>query len=272
MIDWKKYFDHIYCIHSTLYPERLENLINELSRVNIYDSGIFSWKISSGDFINHIEYSDINYIYDLDSINKTKLIDLSKNYVEIFEESLINNYQRILIIEDDIYFLKDLNLIETILDNLPEFDICKFDWNCFFTYTNQNELGPMTIYDIGNINDYYCHYVWTTNTSIVGYSNRVMKYLIDKIKYFLGYNTMIPFDNIIARICDIPNFSSYIPDNKQFLHQFIDNPDTFKLILSKKHLAMQFGYEYYMPSDYELADKYGEIYRINKNEYNYTEN
>lgn len=269
MINWKKYFDHIYCIHSTFYPERIDKMKNELERVNILDSGIFSWKISSGDFVNHIEYNSVNYMYDPNSPNKTKLIDLCKNYGEIFEDAIINDYQKILILEDDIYFLKDLELLKTILDNMPDFDICKFDWNCFYNWIDQDDNELNNIYNIGNINNYYCYYTWTTNTSIVGYSNRIAKFLLGKMKYFLACNSMIPFDNVIARLCDEPMFLQCADTNEDFLSQF-NNPDIFKTILSKKHIAMQMGYEYYTPSDYELADKYGEIYRINKKEYNFS--
>ena len=270
MINWKKYFDHIYCIHSTFYPERLEKIKNELQRVNILDSGIFSWKISSGDFVQYIKYNDVNYIYNPDDPNKNKLIDLCKNYAEIFEDTIINDYQKILILEDDIYFLKDLNLVKTILDNCPDFDICKFDWNCFFTWLNQDIDQPNTIYHVGNINDYYCYYTWTTSTGITGYSNRICQYLLGKMKYFLYCNCMIPFDNVIARLCDDPIFLQYADTNEEFLMQF-NNPDVIKTVLSKKHIAMQMCYEYYMPSDYELADKFGEMYRINKDEYNFSE-
>ena len=40
---------------------------------------------------------------------------MCKNYAEIFEDTIINDYQKILILEDDIYFLKDLDLLKTIV-------------------------------------------------------------------------------------------------------------------------------------------------------------
>lgn len=287
IIPWSKFFDHIYCIHSTLYPDRISKISDELQRVGILNSGIFSWKISSGDFINHCNY-DLSYYYNPEEINKNKFIDLTKNYVEIFEESIINNYQKILVLEDDIYFLKDLQLIKISIENLPDFDICKFDWNCFFTYINQEDLGPNTIYDIGSINDYYCHYTWTTSSGLTGYSNRIMQVLLERIKYHLDNKIILPFDNYLARLCDLTSntnklqlyFHRYYPDRQQFLKQFDDDKNIIKLILSKKHIGIQIGtntlngnsYEnlYYFPSDYQLCKKYGDLYKIDINEYNYT--
>ena len=46
MIDWKKHFDHIYCIHYLPYQNRYKKCLEEIVRVGIKDSGVFSWKIT----------------------------------------------------------------------------------------------------------------------------------------------------------------------------------------------------------------------------------
>ena len=138
MINWNKYFDHIFCIHyiSEDRIERHNQLIKELKRVGIYDNKIF-------EFIYDIDNSFSNIIYNNEYLLKRfKCLDYEKNskyalrvtinHLQALYISKLLGYNRILILEDDICFLKDLNKIEEILENninsLKQYNLCLYDY------------------------------------------------------------------------------------------------------------------------------------------------
>ena len=88
MIQWNKYFDHIYCI-CNIGINRFEKINSELKRIGILDSGIFSWKITTNKLLSYTNY-DLKYNnekYDNNVIIKNKSIDLVKANLDIFTES-----------------------------------------------------------------------------------------------------------------------------------------------------------------------------------------
>jgi len=48
-------------------------------------------------------------------------------HYEIYKEAQGLNLNRILILEDDVVFLKDLNEIKRIINNMPDYDVIQFD-------------------------------------------------------------------------------------------------------------------------------------------------
>lgn len=103
MIDWSSIVDHIYCIHARQYENRLDELIYELNRVNILNSGIF-------DLVQVDVYSHFwNGVHDC-----------SFNHVSCMKDAISKGYERILILEDDVRFLTDLNLINYYIENFPK--------------------------------------------------------------------------------------------------------------------------------------------------------
>ena len=120
-IEWKKYFDHIYCIHYIPYAERYKKCIEELKRVGIRDSGIFSWKLTWDSPI-------FDRLYDL--YPKAPSLGCMKvglaHYLAI-KEAYELGFKRVLILENDNIFLKDVKRIREILDTLPDKDIVLLD-------------------------------------------------------------------------------------------------------------------------------------------------
>lgn len=93
MIDWHKYFDHIYCIHSN--DSNIENAM-ELNNIGILNSNIFSFHYYTLDrqFIYYKYFKDIAVI-------------------EVIKDAYINNYENILILRDDLKFTT-INLEKTL--------------------------------------------------------------------------------------------------------------------------------------------------------------
>lgn len=124
MIQWNKYFDRIFCLHFAKYTERLPFLYSELKRVGILDSGIFQLYENTDTPLYRYIFNALN----LDELLKDKLLDkecfngfcASFGHYQISKIAELNNYKSILILEDDVTFLKNLNEIEFILSQTPE--------------------------------------------------------------------------------------------------------------------------------------------------------
>lgn len=137
MIDWSKYFDKIYCIHYEKHSERAERIQNELLRVGILNSKVFKWEIGyDSPFYSYIQRG-IKF-HPGEDISKPQFYGAFKcslSHYMIMKEAKYLEYNRILILEDDVVFLKDLTQIENLLDDIPDYDICLLDK---FTYNNKN--------------------------------------------------------------------------------------------------------------------------------------
>jgi GR25 family glycosyltransferase involved in LPS biosynthesis len=122
MIDWKKYFDHIYCIHYLPYQNRYKKCLEEIVRVGIKDSGAFSWKITWDSPIFDKLYQVCN------AAPSVGCMKVGFSHYMCIKEAYELGFNHILILENDNIFLKDTDEIERILNDLPEdYDICFLD-------------------------------------------------------------------------------------------------------------------------------------------------
>lgn len=122
MTDWKKHFDHIYCIHYLPYKDRYRKCFDELSRVGIQGSGILSWKITWDSPIFDKLYEVCN------AAPSVGCMKVGFAHYMCIKEAYELGLKHILMLENDNIFLKDEKEIERILDDLPEdYDICFLD-------------------------------------------------------------------------------------------------------------------------------------------------
>ena len=118
MINWAKYFDKIYCINYIPYIKRKKLMESELKRIGILDSGIFEWQYTYENKLNknfEAYIKEKNHKYD-DIIN----ISLMLGHYYAIRDAYTKGYKKILMLEDDARFLRDLDKIELILNNRPE--------------------------------------------------------------------------------------------------------------------------------------------------------
>jgi hypothetical protein len=121
MIDWKKYFDHIYCIHYLPYLSRYRKCVSELERVGIRKSGIFSWKLTWDSPI-------FDKLYEVcPAAPSLGCMKVGFAHYQCIKEAYELGFKRVLILENDNIFLKDLELLEKIIDATPDSDIVLFD-------------------------------------------------------------------------------------------------------------------------------------------------
>lgn len=118
MTDWKQLFDKIYCIHYLPSTSRLTYITNELERVGILQSGVFEWKnTTDSPFYKllqpHITTTYESMKYDINAF-KTALM-----HYEVWRDALGRGFNRVLILENDVAFLRDLAKLEDALRDFP---------------------------------------------------------------------------------------------------------------------------------------------------------
>lgn len=120
-INWTKYFDKIYCINFIQYKDRKKAMQKQLDRVGILDHPNFQFHHT---FISPYTNLIFTICKQLNICKQPKMslarFNLSLNgHYECIKKSEINDYEKILILQDDIRFLKDLNKCQQILINMP---------------------------------------------------------------------------------------------------------------------------------------------------------
>lgn len=124
-IDWRRHFDRVFIFHHLPQTDRLPRLKEELTRVGILGSGIEEWRYTS--------YSRYDKVVFEHAENRGKIIrpEYVNHILEIqrvLNESKALGYSQILIIENDIAFLKDLRELDSIFENIPTgYGCCQLD-------------------------------------------------------------------------------------------------------------------------------------------------
>ena len=127
MINWSKHFDAIYCLSLADNKEKRQLASEDFDRVGILDSGVFRWKITvKNPFYKYI-WSNPVLPAERWWLNIEGALNCTMGHYEIMKEALVMGYKHILIIEDDVRFLNDLDLLSSIVDNIPDYDILMLD-------------------------------------------------------------------------------------------------------------------------------------------------
>ena len=138
-IDWKKYVDHIYCINFTKSTNDVDWTMKELQRIGILDSGIFTNFYNITSPLYEALYKQFTPCEFLKKTNNSKYyyaFDCSIAHYFCIKQAYELGYEYIMIVENDVCFLKDFdyikNILESIYDNHDKFDIIATNTNAFF--------------------------------------------------------------------------------------------------------------------------------------------
>lgn len=117
-----KYFDHVYCLNLPECKERADMTISRAQRFGI--SFTFFPAISGKLFSNiHESHSSVNET----TITNPNYMACALSHLSIYRHALANGYSRILIIEDDLLFNKDMNsLFSDAIEEVPD------DWKLLY--------------------------------------------------------------------------------------------------------------------------------------------
>ena len=138
-IDWHRYFDKIICVHYLPYNDRLEIVKNELKRIGVPNDMLeFSYTYNTP-YLNILwgTFSNSN----LTNCINTEAASCALGHYNAIKIAYESGCKRVLIIEDDICFLKNLNTIKETLDNIPtDADVVLFDKFIHFDTQTYNKL------------------------------------------------------------------------------------------------------------------------------------
>lgn len=126
-IGWARHFDRIWCFHYLKNADRLPGITDELRRVGILDSGVFSFEYTSPD---PWERKLARACPECTGGHASKLgfLNLGLATARKLREALALGYRRVLFLENDIRFLKDLGRIKATLEAMPDgYDIVQLE-------------------------------------------------------------------------------------------------------------------------------------------------
>lgn len=127
MIDWKHKFDKVYCISYLPCREtRFWRTEKELQRIGLLKSGLLSFKNTFSSPWLEVLRNSIPLMH-IGLRQKRGNFNCAYAHYEIYKEALGLGLNRILVLEEDIVFLKDLQKLQQIFDNFPDYDVVLFD-------------------------------------------------------------------------------------------------------------------------------------------------
>ena len=171
-IDWSM-FDKIVCIHFLPYKERLEPIKKELARVGILDLPQFEFYYTID---NELYYYVLDGIPDGNIDRKRvdrKNIKYTIDSFALLKKLQFFQYKKVLIIEDDVVFHKDLKFIQSVIASTPHnFDIMNYD------PIKLNDSLSKSI----KVNNYISKIEnsMLVNTSCIALSKKAISWMIDK--------------------------------------------------------------------------------------------
>ena len=221
-ITWNNYFDKIYCLHYVPFKERKELMDFQLRRIGILDSGIFSYYLTYNNALD--KKFERFFRYSSEKIKNDKLINISImfGHYNLIREAYVYGYNRILIIEDDVRFLRDLNKIEQILNKRPQdANIVLYD-KFIYSFDDFNKLEK--------VNEFYAKFSCCTSAGCYQLDRKGMERIIELVEkdpqaydcYFYFANSALANLN---HYCSIENLAvqSTFSNAQQICEKFGEN-------------------------------------------------
>ena len=154
MIDWKKYFDQVFVLHYAGYSQVEDRLCAELTRVGLSNSGILT--IHNNISSPLLKTLSKNIDKDPNDMRESSF-SCSFGHYSIMKIAELKNYNRILILEDDIVFHKDIDTISYVFDSVltenPDYDMCLFSHFQSPCCENSNDV-PLYIKEMHDANQH----------------------------------------------------------------------------------------------------------------------
>lgn len=176
-ISWENTpFDAVYCIHCVdeKYKCREEPLLKELDRVGLLNFRRFSfYNVVPTPFDAALYYTNPRLMSDDRRYFNADNISCGLAHYRLIKEALLVGHQRILILEDDVVFHKDLGRIQEIFDAMPEMDIILFDK---IMGSDEQWFMASTNY---RINKEYCYFVSAWLCSCYSLSKIGMRHIVN---------------------------------------------------------------------------------------------
>lgn len=218
MIDWGKHFDHVYCfcyLGSKNSSEKREALDYEFHRVNLDTPGLTTMVYTTRDpWEDKLAVQLAPRTTEADS-NKG-FVNLGLATARVLREALALGYSRVLLLEDDVRFLKDVNTIRASLEALPLYDLVMFDKFLPWGLSNENYRKYV---DAHRINAFYFEGYGLDTKSGAGFAltRAGMKWLLGLLESDAPENGPRPSDYYFNRM-----LSRAVADRNLLVQQMYD--------------------------------------------------
>lgn len=170
-------FDAVAVLCSTDYMHRQDGLRAELSRVGLLDRVEWFWDFDNP-FMVRLAHS-LRLSHDIRSLGGFRL---TMNHYRAVKTLLELGHKHVLVLEDDVRFLKDTGKLSSILESMPaDYDVAKLEWTAHPTRGSKSVpdiTGPW--HPLSGF-DTYC-------TAAIAYSAKGMKWRVDKIEEASDYS------------------------------------------------------------------------------------
>lgn len=149
-------FDKIYCLHLSDNTNRYTHMINEFKRLGIESQVDFWWTckrpISTkiGNYLTELHTDFLDNIYNTNNRVYGGVFNCAFEHYTIIKTSYERGFNSILIIEDDIKFINNINLIEWTFNNLPDNYCCVKFYGSVYIWMQQ----PYYIFDYNKQQDF----------------------------------------------------------------------------------------------------------------------
>ena len=156
-------FDKVYCINLKHREDRKKNIISECDK---YDLGDIT-------FFEAINGSTISQRFNISN----GCVGLIMSNIEIINDAKKNDYETILILEDDCYFTDEILMINEYLNVLPD------DWDMFYLGGNHN-VGWKGIKPPEPINEKIVKLHHTFTTHFIAIKKHMYDVILNELKNF----------------------------------------------------------------------------------------
>ena len=128
---WDNLFDHVYIIWYSKNWDRKAFFEKEFARLDLKNVEIV--KTSNPPLKDKMVKTLMNIFWPRFSPQYVSSFDVAFQHYLIWNDVVTNNYQRVLIMEDDVCFLKDIEKVKELLKDFPQhYDIVLLDRVCPF--------------------------------------------------------------------------------------------------------------------------------------------
>ena len=201
-IDWSV-FDHVWCINYAPYSNRRVAVEKEFSRIGLLGSKNFSWHFTTSSIFDNILYDVTVKQLKKNFCPTVGVMNSAFAHFQCLKTSLELGYDRVLVIEDDVRFLKSVGDIAEVINNLPaDYEIVNFDvlagayaegeWDALMQSERTNGL--------------FVRYLKGTGASCYCVSSRAMRVLVDAVQKFIA-----PFDDYFPKMLIPMGMKCYVP-------------------------------------------------------------
>ena len=138
------------CIHYIPNKERIDDIALELERVGILESSNFQWKYST--FYGNIQEKLFSQLVKekKTTLKSHQRMNAALTHYACIKEAYESGAKNVLILENDVVFLKDIEKIKEIINSKPDRDVILFDYMPANTSDREKKLLQLKMRHINN--------------------------------------------------------------------------------------------------------------------------